>query len=141
MHARRRTLPALLLLVVAIAAGCGGGGGGSPSASAAPSTTGVDSAEDAWAAVAATDERFASLEPYDDELIGQCCFYRVTEVEGGYQVDVEVGWGDCPAGCINKHRWTYAVNPDGVVALLNEEGEPLPPGPFPPQDGAGAGGY
>jgi hypothetical protein len=37
-----------------------------------------------------------------------------------------VGWGDCPAGCINEHRWTYAVSSTGDVDLVDESGDPLP---------------
>jgi hypothetical protein len=139
MHPRAALL--VILLLVAAVSACSGGTSPSPSGPAAPSTTPVDSPEEAAAAVIASDPRFEGLQPLDSELIGQCCFYEVTEVDGGYQVVVEVGWGDCPAGCINKHRWTYGVNPDGIVALLGESGPPIPAGDFPPQDGAGAGGY
>jgi hypothetical protein len=40
-------------------------------------------------------------------------------------VVIRIGWGDCPAGCINEHRWTYAIGRDGTVELLREEGDDL----------------
>lgn len=69
---------------------------------------------------------FAGLTPPDPELIGACCWYEATAVEGGYQVVFTVGWGDCPAGCINRHRWTFAVAPGSEVALIGEDGPGVP---------------
>jgi hypothetical protein len=60
-------------------------------------------------------------------MIGACCWYEVTPLDDGYQVKVTIGWGDCPAGCIEKHEWTYAVAPDGRVGLINETGPSLLP--------------
>lgn len=78
------------------------------------------------------------LTAFDPELIGACCFYRVREVQAGYEVEVEIGWGDCPSGCINRHRWLYAVTNEGDVELLGDEGDPVPVGPWPPDAGAGS---
>lgn len=36
------------------------------------------------------------------------------------------GFGDCPAGCIGKHRWIFEVYRDGSVAFTGEEGDTLP---------------
>ena len=36
------------------------------------------------------------------------------------------GWGDCPAGCIEKHFWVFAVEEGGAVRLVEEYGSPLP---------------
>lgn len=30
------------------------------------------------------------------------------------------GWGDCPAGCIYYHYWTFSVSSTGLVTLLRE---------------------
>ena len=38
----------------------------------------------------------------------------------------EVGWGDCQAGCIDRHTWTYQVGRDGTVTFQGETGPPLP---------------
>ena len=36
------------------------------------------------------------------------------------------GWGDCPAGCINRHYWLFHVMFDGTVSFINSYGDPLP---------------
>jgi len=115
------------------AASAGGAGASAPAASApAP----VTSADEAAAGVIAADARFAGLRPLNPNLIGQCCFYQVQATETGYVVTIEVGWGDCPSGCINRHRWAFAVTPDGEIALMGEQGPPVPAG----VPGAGSGG-
>lgn len=40
----------------------------------------------------------------------------------------DYGFGDCPAGCINRHQWHFNVFKDGTVAFVDEEGDPLPTG-------------
>ena len=72
--------------------------------------------------------RFAGIGPRDDNLIGQAAWYEVAGVDDGWQVVIRIGWGDCPAGCINEHRWTYAVGRDASVKLIREEGDVLPDG-------------
>ena len=37
-----------------------------------------------------------------------------------------VGWGDCPAGCIDEHVWTYDVAQDGTITVVSESGPPVP---------------
>ena len=61
-------------------------------------------------------------------MIGGCCFWEGAETGDGFTVTFEVGWGDCPSGCIDRHRWTYAVSRDGAVTLLDESGSPVPSG-------------
>jgi hypothetical protein len=34
------------------------------------------------------------------------------------------GWGDCTAGCINKHTWQFTINADGSITAV-ESGTPL----------------
>ena len=79
----------------------------------------------------AEDPRFAGFGPQDPDMIGQCCWYEVTEAGDGWNVLVHAGWGDCPAGCINKHEWTYSVSPTGEVELTGETGDPVPAGELP----------
>jgi hypothetical protein len=137
---RRRLLSIAGLSILVLLAGCAPGGGG---ATASPSTPGtpspapsgsaaaepVDSPEEAAERVFAEDpDTFDGLDELDPDLIGQCCWYEAREVEGGYEVKIEIGWGDCIAGCINKHRWIYAVAPTGEVALIDEAGPSLEPG-------------
>lgn len=82
---------------------------------------------DAVAAVLAQDPRFAGLTPLDPNMIGQSGYYEVQPAaEDGYAVRVWIGWGDCPAGCINHHEWQYTVSSSGTVKLAGELGDPLP---------------
>ncbi len=34
------------------------------------------------------------------------------------------GWGDCPAGCIDEHFWTYQIQ-NGVVTLISSSGDSI----------------
>lgn len=108
-------LAAVLIAIVGVVA-CSAPGGGSPRP-AGP--------EDAARLVLATDERFVGIQPRDPDLIGQAAWYEVAEPTDGWQVQVYMGWGDCPAGCIHHHVWTYEVTRGGAVRLLSEEGDPL----------------
>jgi hypothetical protein len=93
---------------------------------AAPGASGVHDAAAAARLALAQQERFAGIGPLDSNLIGQAAWYEVADAADGWQVVVRIGWGDCEAGCINEHRWTYSVGRDGSVELTAEAGEPLP---------------
>lgn len=139
----------LLVLVGLLATACSSNATPLPSASAppsvapsigpsvAPSPTAITTVEEAAAAVLATDPRFQGLKPQDPNLIGACCFYMATETPTGYAVTIEIGWGDCPSGCIDRHHWFYSVTPGGAVHLDREDGPDLPPGV--PGSGGGDG--
>jgi hypothetical protein len=94
--------------------------------SVAPTSTSITTPDAAAAVVIASDARFAGLGPEDPNLIGQCCFYTATRTADGFAVTIEIGWGDCPAGCIDRHSWSYNVAPDGTVRLVSEKGPPVP---------------
>jgi carboxypeptidase family protein len=87
------------------------------------------------AAIVAVEPRFAGIGRQDPDLIGQSAWYQARPASGvgAFVVMIQMGWGDCPSGCIEKHTWTYAVAPDGTVTLLTEGGDPIPddllPGP------------
>jgi len=85
-------------------------------------------ADRAAAAVLAMDPRFTNLEAANPDLIGQCCFYTVKPTNDGWLVTVEIGWGDCPAGCIERHRWTFTVDHAFAVTKGAESGPPVPSG-------------
>jgi hypothetical protein len=140
-----RSAALLLLAALAIAvvlAGCSSGAASSPSSTVGPSpsvnptATTVDSPAAAAAVVIASDPRFAKLAAQDATLIGQCCFYTATQAADGYAVTIEIGWGDCPAGCISRHHWFYSVAQDGTIHLDREDGPPLPAGVPAPSDGS-----
>jgi hypothetical protein len=81
--------------------------------------------------VLATDPRFAGVGPFDPDMIGQSAWYTVDPASDGWTVSVTMGWGDCPAGCIEKHVWTYSVTTSGSVTLLAETGPAVPPEAIP----------
>jgi Carboxypeptidase regulatory-like domain len=136
-----RSLAALLLLLSL--AGCAGAGSTAPPGSPpqpTPAPTTIASVEDAAARVVEQYPTFAGIGPTDPNMIGGCCSWQGTETEDGYLVTFEVGWGDCPSGCIDRHAWTFAVTRDGKVTLVDDRGSPVPSG-MPGSDvGGGTGG-
>jgi hypothetical protein len=140
---RTPTAAILVALLVLVAAACGSGvapasptnspSGASPGASSASSPSSplvlpVTTPEQAAQLVVASDARFKGVGPRDPNLIGGCCFYDAsTNGDGSFRVTIEIGWGDCPSGCINRHHWVYSVAADGTVALDREDGPPVPP--------------
>ena len=88
----------------------------------------ISTAEDAMAAVVVAEPRFAAIQPRELDLIGQSAWWEARPASGvgAFVVTISVGWGDCQAGCIDEHAWTYAVTPDGGVRLLSEDGPPVP---------------
>ena len=136
---QRPVRPAAVILVAftILLSACSGAGptpGAStaptPGASTAPTpgaSTAPKTAEDAVRLVKAANPRFASIVPLQPDLIGQSAWYEVSPGTVGWQVQITIGWGDCQAGCISRHVWTYAVSPDGTVSLVNETGDvPVP---------------
>jgi hypothetical protein len=138
-HLRSLALPIVISLLLAACAGSAGSTTGpTPVVSGAPIR--VDSAAAAAARVIAANPQFAGIVPLNTELIGQCCWYEAVDAPGGYRVTIHVGWGDCPAGCIDKHEWVYAVSaPDGAIGLVSEQGPAVPPGILKNPGGSGTG--
>ncbi len=120
----------LVSCLALLIAACSGGLPGSTT----PVPNQITSPEEAAKLVLRSDPRFAGIGPRDPNLIGQANWYEVTTADAAYQVVVRMGWGDCPAGCINEHRWTYSVDRSGAVRLVAEAGDPVP------SEEAGGGG-
>ena len=116
----------LALLLVACSSGSSATTPPIPSPSAAPA--GITTPEAAAARVGEVVPGLAGIGPRDPDLIGGCCFWIATPTADGFRVEFEVGWGDCPAGCIDRHHWTYDVKSDGSVELVAESGPPVPSG-------------
>lgn len=55
---------------------------------------------------------------------------RATMESDAWRLDYSVGFGDCPAGCISRHTWTFRVFADGRVRYDGSSG-PEPPAPSP----------
>jgi len=111
-----RQLSAVLALGAALAAAAC-----MPAPSAMPLTSG-----EAVDLVLDQNPLFTAIALRDPELIGQAAWYEVTATDEGWRVEIRVGWGDCPAGCISERRWTYTVSSAGDVDLVQESGDPLP---------------
>ena len=139
MPRRSVAIPALLAFVVLVAA-CGTSAAtpassASPSSAPAPTANIIQSAADAARAVTNEVPLFAGIEPRDANLIGQATWYEATPQEAAkppvpWRVVFRVGWGDCPAGCIDEHTWTYEVGVDGSVTFVTEAGSAVPPAVF-----------
>jgi hypothetical protein len=141
----RPTLLSVLVLASLVVA-CGGGA--APPSDIAPSAAPsnglqlpITTPEAAMAAIVAVEPRFAGIGPVNPDLVGQAAWYDAKPASGvgAFVVTIQVGWGDCPAGCIERHTWTYAVAPDGTVKLLSEGGDPVPPDAFPKAVAGGTG--
>ncbi len=98
----------------------------SPSASAAGAGGPVTSAQAAFAAVQARSPWFDAVKPKDPNLVGQSAWWQaMPSGDGAWTVTVDVGWGDCPAGCIDQHIWVWQVTAGGAISLQSESGSPL----------------
>ena len=127
MRIRHRVAATLALVAVAaIAASCG-----TSLATPSPTTNIIESPADAARAIANEVPLFEGIGPRDANLIGQAAWYEATPKEAAkppvpWTVTFRVGWGDCPAGCIDEHTWTYDVGADGSVTFVTQTGPPLP---------------
>jgi hypothetical protein len=91
----------------------------------------VTNLDEAAALVIASDARFAGITKLDPNLIGASAWWEGQPTATGFAIQITIGWGDCPSGCINRHVWSFSVTPDGDVTLDSETGDPLPPGSLP----------
>jgi hypothetical protein len=133
----RLALPALLALSVVLGA-CTNGSTTPPSPTGpAPTPTpiaaDVNSAADAAALVIATNPLFEGAAELNPDMIGASKYWEAEVLaDGAFQITMTLGWGDCPAGCVERHTWIYNVAADGQLTLVEESGDPLPAGSFPP---------
>jgi Carboxypeptidase regulatory-like domain len=141
---KRLRTPLGAIATTLLLAACAGAASTPPPASSTPAPTTIASVEDAAARVIELNPGLSGIGPEDPTMIGSCCSWTGSETGDGYTVTFEVGWGDCPAGCIDSHQWTFAVSPTGAVTLLSEEGSsPIPsgvPGHGVGGEGGGTGG-
>jgi hypothetical protein len=133
-------LRVLLVLAGLLAACTAGAASTAPSSPASPSLLPspslnpfpVNAPDDAAKAVVARVPLFGSILAKDPAMIGASSWYEAARTEAAkpptdWNVTFTVGWGDCPAGCINVHAWTYRVGYDGTVAFTSETGPQVPP--------------
>jgi hypothetical protein len=117
--ARSRLSLGTLILVWLLAA-CSAAGG-SPGGSQGPITE-----ADAIRLALAQDARFAGIGPAEADAVGQAAWYEVAVADDGWQITIRIGWGDCPAGCINQHAWIYRITNAGEVSLVRDQGDVMP---------------
>jgi len=120
-----------LAFAAAFAACSGAAASPSPAPTARPTPTPItapaSTAAEAAALVIATNPMFAGAMPLTPDVIGASKYWVATPLPGGgYSIDVTIGWGDCPAGCIEKHVWTFEVTPAGEVKLISDKGDEVP---------------
>jgi len=111
-----------------------------PSATPAASTVTITTPEAALARVLALEPRLAGVQAFEPDLIGQSAWHKITPRDGGFQVEMFLGWGDCIAGCIERHEWTYLVAQIGTVTVVKDEGVPVPADRWPSPSGSGTTG-
>lgn len=121
------------LMTSILVAACGPGAAPSPSPAPTarptptPITAPVSTPDEAAALVIATNSLFAGAMPLTPDVIGASKWWTATPLaDGGYTIELTIGWGDCPAGCINRHVWTFEVDGNGAVRLIGETGDPVP---------------
>ena len=132
---RNRLVPlAAVALSVALAA-CGAAGAPTPTAAptARPTPTPVAvtvaSPADAAALVIASNPLFSGTMELRPDVIGGSRWWTGKALPGGgYRIELTIGWGDCMAGCIERHVWTYDVDASGGLTLVSETGDPVPSG-------------
>jgi hypothetical protein len=130
MRSVSRLSVALALTIVSLSlalAACGSSGGAASATAPAGITTGAGAA----AAVATRSPLFDGIGSKDPDVIGASAWWTATPVgsatpPSAWTVVYEVGWGDCQAGCIDRHTWTYRVGADGSVTFQSEDGAALP---------------
>lgn len=135
---------ALLTVVSVLVAACSSGAAAPSAAPAAPPSLlaspisgsagpggAIETPDEAAELVVASDSKFKNVGRKDPNLIGQCCYYEAARGQDGYRVRITMGWGDCPAGCIDRHTWTYEVSTEGEIKLIDQSGSPVPPGGIP----------
>jgi hypothetical protein len=127
------------LVLALVAAGCAAS---STAATPTPLAVPVTTPEAAVTRVINAEERLTGITPRNPDAIGQATWYEVAPASGvgAFVVTVRIGWGDCPAGCIDEHVWHYAVTPDGAVSVVSEEGGAVPDDAWPSPLGAGRTG-
>ena len=105
----------------------------------------IESGAEAHAAVLALGTPFDSFTPIESAMIGANATYEVKGSEGGdaaWIVIYTYGWGDCQAGCIDRHSWAFQVDGrTGVASYDSQMGTTLladaPPALRAIDDGAG----
>ena len=68
-------------------------------------------------------DSIASAEP--NRTIGDGSNILLEYKEPYWHLTFVKGWGDCPSGCIYKHRWEFDFDNNGKMTGFRETGDPL----------------
>ena len=77
------------------------------------------------------------MTPLRPDIIGASTWYEASQSGERFSVTITVGQGDCQAGCIERHTWTYNVDATGTVELVGEDGDDVDVEPAAGGDGPG----
>jgi hypothetical protein len=132
-HPRMRARPFAVILLATALVACSGAAAPSPSPvptirpTPTPIIAKVSTPADAAALVIATNPLFAGTTELRPDVIGASRWWKAEPLPGGgYRIELTVGWGDCMAGCIERHVWNFEVDAGGAVKLVSESGDPVP---------------
>lgn len=82
--------------------------------------------------IAALGTRFEGIEGIHsagpNTVAGDANDIRAVVEDSAIRLEYSVGFGDCPAGCIGRHIWSFRVHEDGEVEFVGISGSPLPDG-------------
>jgi len=84
-------------------------------------------------------EQFFSMQPgilevtFQPSFIGSGSFITYSLVDNIKYYDFQLGWGDCPSGCINRRTFSFSVDESCLVTFLEASGNNLIQ-TFPSQD-------
>jgi hypothetical protein len=114
---------ALIALLALVASACGG-------SAPTPAPASIDTPEAAASLIAHRVPLFDGFGPLSSDMIGQDRYWQADPIDAGtppsgWKVTFFVGWGDCQAGCIDRHTWTWSVLRDGTVTWGEEAGSVL----------------
>jgi hypothetical protein len=129
LHRKPRARPLLGTVLAAALAACSAGGAAGPTVPPTPTPIAVtvSTPADAAAVVIAANPLFAGTTELRPDVIGASKWWTAKPLAGGgYRIELTIGWGDCPAGCIERHVWTYDVDATGGLTLVSETGKPVP---------------
>jgi hypothetical protein len=69
----------------------------------------------------------AGIEAADaNQFVGAGNDIEGTIEPGILRLAYSVGFGDCPAGCINRHYWFFEITEDGAARYRGTNGDPIP---------------
>lgn len=67
------------------------------------------------------------ISPFQGIAFGTADRTEVLAGDSAWTVYLSTGWGDCPAGCIYHHYWTFMYSvPSGRIQLMTDSGPPVP---------------